>query len=69
MKGPKVCVAVAKLGSVTEVSNRLALNQPDISRQITAMEEDVGFALFDRVCGCFRLVKKVLHFCAMHGVH
>jgi DNA-binding transcriptional LysR family regulator len=51
MKRLKAFVAVAESGSVTEAANQLALTQSGVSRQISAMEEDVGFALFDRVRG------------------
>jgi DNA-binding transcriptional LysR family regulator len=51
-------VAVAESGSVTVAANRLALTQSGVSRQITAMEEDVGFALFYRVRGHLSVSQK-----------
>lgn len=40
--------AVLETGSVTEASNRIHRTQPQISRLISALEDDVGFALFLR---------------------
>ncbi|NQW10192.1 MAG: LysR family transcriptional regulator [Alphaproteobacteria bacterium] len=42
---------MADCGSVTEVANRMALTQSGVSRQIAALETELGFALFDRVRG------------------
>ena len=58
IKKLKAFVAVAESGSVTVAANRLALTQSGVSRQITAMEEDVGFALFDRVRGRLSVSQK-----------
>ena len=69
MKRLKAFVAVAESGSVTVAANRLAFTQSGVSRQITAMEEDVGFALYDRVRGRLSVSHKGTAFCAMCGVH
>jgi len=58
LKGLKAFLAVAECGSVTEAANRLALTQSGVSRQISAIEEDVGFALFDRVRGRLSVSRK-----------
>jgi DNA-binding transcriptional LysR family regulator len=58
IKRLKAFVAVAESGSVTEAANRLALTQSGVSRQIAAMEEEVGFALFDRVRGRLSVSQK-----------
>ena len=42
-------VSVADAGGVTRAVARLKLSQPAISRQILALEEDLGLALFHRV--------------------
>ena len=51
IKRLRAFVTVVESGSVTEAANRLVLTQSGVSRQIAAMEDDVGFALFDRVRG------------------
>lgn len=58
----KAFVAVAESGSVTEAANRLALTQSGVSRQIAAIEQDVGFALFDRVRGRLSVSRKGVEF-------
>jgi DNA-binding transcriptional LysR family regulator len=58
IKKLKAFVAVAESGSVTVAANRLVLTQSGVSRQIMAMEEDVDFALFDRVCGRLSVSQK-----------
>lgn len=58
LKGLKAFLAVAEFGSVTEAANRLALTQSGVSRQISAIEEDVGFALFDRIRGRLSISRK-----------
>ncbi|RBL80100.1 LysR family transcriptional regulator [Streptomyces cavourensis] len=40
--------AVMETGSVTEASRRIHRTQPQISRLISALEEEVGFSLFSR---------------------
>jgi DNA-binding transcriptional LysR family regulator len=51
IKKLKAFVVVTESGSVTVASSQLALTQSGVSRQIVAMEEDVGFALFNQVLG------------------
>jgi DNA-binding transcriptional LysR family regulator len=58
LKGLKAFIAVAEFGSVTEAANRLALTQSGVSRQIAAIEDAVGFALFDRVRGRLSVSQK-----------
>lgn len=58
----KAFVAVAELGSVTEAAYRLALTQSGVSRQITAIEDDIGFKLFDRVRGRLSVSRKGMEF-------
>jgi DNA-binding transcriptional LysR family regulator len=44
----KALTMVAEAGSVTEAARRLLLTQPAVTRQIRALEEELGGALFDR---------------------
>jgi DNA-binding transcriptional LysR family regulator len=44
----KALVMVADAGSVTEAARRLLLTQPAVTRQIRALEDELGGALFDR---------------------
>jgi len=44
----RIFYAVAQAGSFTRASDRLSLSQSAISRQISALEDDLGVALFHR---------------------
>jgi len=44
----RALIMVAEAGSVTEAARRLLLTQPAVTRQIRALEEELGGALFDR---------------------
>jgi DNA-binding transcriptional LysR family regulator len=45
----QVFIAVAEQRSFSEAAERLHLTQPAVSKRITALEADVGTALFDRI--------------------
>lgn len=66
-------VAVADEGGITTAARRLGLTQPALSRQIKALEEDLGVALLERGARSFTLTpaaevlvadaRKLLEFC------
>ena len=58
VRGLKAFLAVVECESVTEAGNRVGLTQSGGSRQIAALEDEVGFALFDRHRGRLRLSRK-----------
>jgi DNA-binding transcriptional LysR family regulator len=44
----RLFLAVAEHGSLTEASRRLRVGQPTVSRRLAELEEQLGYALFDR---------------------
>jgi DNA-binding transcriptional LysR family regulator len=77
LKHLKHFVAVAEDGGISAAARRLGLTQPALSRQIKALEEDLGVVLLDRGARSFVLTpaagvlladaRKILDFCeAMH---
>ncbi len=50
-------LAVAEEAHFGRASERVALSQPALSRQIQALEEEVGFRLFDRASKAVRLTE------------
>ncbi|PJA24840.1 MAG: LysR family transcriptional regulator [Alphaproteobacteria bacterium CG_4_10_14_0_2_um_filter_63_37] len=45
----RIFLAVAEAGSLTAAAQTLGISQPTLSRQISALEENLGAALFERV--------------------
>ena len=44
----RVFVAIARSGSLTAAAEQLDSNQPTLSRQLAALERELGAALFQR---------------------
>jgi DNA-binding transcriptional LysR family regulator len=49
LKRLKTFVTVAEHGTVSQAAELLHITQPALSRQISSLEEEIGFPLFDRV--------------------
>jgi len=49
LKRLKTFVTVAEHGTVSQAAEVLHITQPALSRQISTLEQDIGFPLFDRV--------------------
>jgi DNA-binding transcriptional LysR family regulator len=50
--------AVIELGSITEAAHTLNLTQPGVSRLIAALEEEIGFLLFNRTRGRLQITEQ-----------
>ena len=55
MKQLKHFLAVADEGGISAAARRLGLTQPALSRQIKALEDDLGVTLLDRGARSFAL--------------
>ena len=50
-------LTIVELGTVTAAAERLHIAQPALSRQLSALEHEVGFALFTRERGRLQLTR------------
>jgi DNA-binding transcriptional LysR family regulator len=57
-RGLRAVLSVADTGSVTAAARLLCLTQSGVSRQVATLEEEIGFALFDRQRGRLRLSRR-----------
>jgi DNA-binding transcriptional LysR family regulator len=54
----RIFVTIAAEGNLTRASRRLFLSQPAMSAQVKALEDDLGFPLFDRTARGMRLTAR-----------
>ncbi|GAA2464791.1 LysR family transcriptional regulator [Agromyces soli] len=53
----KYFLAVAEAGSITEGARQVRISQPAVSRQLRALEQELGVELFERGHGALRLTQ------------